>query len=332
MPQSETNGTLDVTQAYKTVEARLTQAIAQQHTNTPESSPTPQEATVQQTATSETLQTPNPKPSKETPSATPKTAPACDQAAAAYPKIDITVNDDTEMTPGQEFTKVWRIVNVGTCTWTPDYQVVFFSGEQMDAPSKIPLGETVAPNQSVDIRVDMIAPNEPGTYQGNWKLQNTNGDLFGIGPHGESPFWVRIVVVNDNSPTPTATFTPAPTPEVLVNRTITLNAGDSVDLDTSILNNEDADIAYQVTEDETPLHQLAPIGATSFGIFRTEQPNFSSCQTTATSNTLLDIAQIPLGTYLCYKTGLSLPGWLRLDAFDAENNTITIEFTTWVIP
>jgi len=54
------------------------------------------------------------------------------------------------------------------------------------------LNAEVLPGQSIDVSVEFIAPSEPGTYQSNWMLQSQNGDLFGLGPNGDAPFWVRI--------------------------------------------------------------------------------------------------------------------------------------------
>ncbi len=52
---------------------------------------------------------------------------------------------------------------------------------------------TVAPGQKIDIAVDLIAPNEPGEYRGNFKLRNSSGTLFGAGSQGKA-FWLEIVV------------------------------------------------------------------------------------------------------------------------------------------
>ncbi|HPK27164.1 MAG TPA: NBR1-Ig-like domain-containing protein, partial [Anaerolineaceae bacterium] len=76
------------------------------------------------------------------------------------------------------------------------------------------------PGQSIDVSVEFIAPFESGTYQSNWMLQSQAGELFGLGPNGDAPFWVRIQVVGLETPTqtPTSTLsgsetaTPTPTP------------------------------------------------------------------------------------------------------------------------
>jgi len=115
---------------------------------------------------------------------------------------DITVPDDTSLQLGTTFVKMWRLQNIGTCTWTPDYQVVFISGDGLGAPGSAPLsGNSVPPNGTVDVSLSMTAPNTPGTYQGFYKLRSPDGTLFGVEPAGANPFWVMINAVDNNAPT-----------------------------------------------------------------------------------------------------------------------------------
>ncbi len=107
---------------------------------------------------------------------------------------DVTVPDDTQMTAGTTFTKVWRLKNIGSCTWTPAYAVVFVSGDAMGG-NTTPLPRNVPPGDSVDVGVNMTAPASAGTYKGNWMLRDQN-TRFGIGANGSSPFWVQIKVIS----------------------------------------------------------------------------------------------------------------------------------------
>src|SRR5512145_1793119 len=50
---------------------------------------------------------------------------------------DVTVPDGTRFDPGATFKKTWRLKNIGTCTWTTSYSLVFDSGEKMGAASSI---------------------------------------------------------------------------------------------------------------------------------------------------------------------------------------------------
>jgi hypothetical protein len=108
---------------------------------------------------------------------------------------DVTIADNTEFAPGVKFTKTWRLRNNGTCTWTTGYSVVFVSGDAMSAPSTVALPHNVAPGDTVDVSVPMVAPDKAGTYRGNWMLRNASGALFGLGTDGSKPFWAQIKVV-----------------------------------------------------------------------------------------------------------------------------------------
>ncbi len=109
---------------------------------------------------------------------------------------DVTVPDNTQMSPGQSFTKIWRMCNSGSCTWTTSYQLVFWSGAQMGAPNAVSIATTTPPNSTVDISVPMIAPATAGTYTGYWRMRNASGQVF------TSDIWVKIVVT-----VPTCCFT-----------------------------------------------------------------------------------------------------------------------------
>jgi hypothetical protein len=110
----------------------------------------------------------------------------------------VTVKDGTIYSPGQEFTKTWRLKNIGTCNWTVDYDLVFASGDRMEASKTITLDGKVKPGQSLDISAVLTAPAQPGDYTGRWMLRNADGKLFGIGDKQDKPFWVRIKVVRPN--------------------------------------------------------------------------------------------------------------------------------------
>jgi len=100
---------------------------------------------------------------------------------------DLTVPDDTKVTAGAKFDKAWTFKNVGHCTWTSDFKIVFDDGDQMSGPNFKEIGVEVAPNGEVEVLVVMYAPASAGTYRGNWVLQSADGIDIG-------PVWVQIVV------------------------------------------------------------------------------------------------------------------------------------------
>ncbi|HSM24488.1 MAG TPA: NBR1-Ig-like domain-containing protein [Anaerolineaceae bacterium] len=106
---------------------------------------------------------------------------------------DISIPDNTTMSPGSPFTKTWRIQNDGTCTWTTGYSVVFDSGDEMSAPTAVALNNEVPPGQAIDISVNLRAPSSSDTYRSNFKLKNASGEIFGVG-NFDDPFWVIIKV------------------------------------------------------------------------------------------------------------------------------------------
>lgn len=107
---------------------------------------------------------------------------------------DVTIPDNTVLQPGTAFKKTWRLRNDGTGTWTPDFKLVFVSGDSMNGPASKTIDETVAPGETIDISVDLTAPSIPKTYKGNWMLQTATGTNFGIGPTSSAAFTVVIVV------------------------------------------------------------------------------------------------------------------------------------------
>jgi hypothetical protein len=107
---------------------------------------------------------------------------------------DITVPDETVIEAGETFTKTWELLNNGSCTWGSGYSLVFTAGEQMGSPDTQPLGQTVEPNETIELSVTLVAPTEPGNYRGEWKLRSANGVLFGIGVEADDPFWIQITV------------------------------------------------------------------------------------------------------------------------------------------
>jgi len=115
---------------------------------------------------------------------------------------DVTVPDNSVFAPGSSFTKVWRLRNAGTCTWTTTYRVVLVSGDLMRGQNLMPLPNEVAPGQTIDLAMNFTAPLIQGSYRGNWQIRNERGEVFGTTSTANRPFWVSIVV---NTPALTGT-------------------------------------------------------------------------------------------------------------------------------
>jgi oligopeptide transport system substrate-binding protein len=140
--------------------------------------------------------TPTPQPTRtrrptSTPRPTPTPAPTRCLPGATFVE-DVTIPDGTQFQPGAGFTKTWRLRSSGCAPWPEGVQWAFVSGEPLGAPGSVPAPAT-EPGQTVDISVEMVAPNAPGTYKSYWQLQTADGT-----PIGDDAY-VMIVV-------------PAPTP------------------------------------------------------------------------------------------------------------------------
>lgn len=64
----------------------------------------------------------------------------------------------------------------------------------MNGPSIASLPGNVNPGETIDLAVNLTAPEKNGHYRGYWKLRNANGVLFGIGEQANKSFWVDIQV------------------------------------------------------------------------------------------------------------------------------------------
>lgn len=117
--------------------------------------------------------------------------PNCTDSAAFV--ADVTVPDGTTFGPGESFTKTWRIENTGTCAWTDQYQLVFASGDQLGATETVSLPLT-KPNVSLDLSINLIAPDTDGSYRGNFELHDSNGTAVPI--DNGVMLWVEISVGN----------------------------------------------------------------------------------------------------------------------------------------
>ena len=124
---------------------------------------------------------------------TPTPSGSCNQAAF----IDETIPDGSQFPPGTSFTKTWTLRNAGSCTWNADYDVVFSSGNRMNAPEVLPLAkESVPPGSSVTISIPFTSPLEGGSYRADFKLRNADGVLFSFKDPSQT-FWVEIQVMTD---------------------------------------------------------------------------------------------------------------------------------------
>jgi hypothetical protein len=178
------------TQAAQTVAAELTR-VALLAPPSPIVTPEPT-STFTPSPTNTTIQTPS------------NTPIPCNLATWDAATIDVTIPDYTVLSPNQVFNKIWRIRNVGSCSWNSSYLLIFDHGDGMGVSSGYTQQLTagvVNPGQTVDLSVNLKAPASAGTYKGYWRLRDPGGVIFGITPAAGT--FVVIIKVN-----PTITLNP----------------------------------------------------------------------------------------------------------------------------
>lgn len=324
---------LNPTQSFETAVARVTQIYLETASAG---------GTITASDTPEPEVTPSETPAEGTPSATPapptarptNTPVPCDKAAPGNP-IDVTIPDDTVMAPETAFTKTWRLINSGTCTWTNQYAVVWVSGAQIGNQDVVFLNGSVAPGQQVDISVPMTAPEDTGTFQSNWKLRNAAGVMFGIGDEGDSVFWARIKVVTATAtptatPTATATvpaITATATPSVFATNTVNMVPSDTLDLDNVVVNGGGTDLNYSI--DASSNHLLSPVNGARIGVFGASKPGLQNCLAASLGSAPLAIESVGVGTFLCYQTDSGRFGWLQIGSFNPSDGALSVTALTW---
>lgn len=119
---------------------------------------------------------------------------------------DVTVPDNTVMTPAQVFTKTWQVQNTGLCAWRAGFQLILIGGDAMGGSPYV-LPATVNPGAKVELSIKMVAPtNQTGIVQGTWRMSDQNASQFG------DALTVVIVVGRNGTSAPPPTIGATATP------------------------------------------------------------------------------------------------------------------------
>jgi len=100
---------------------------------------------------------------------------------------DVTIPDGTIVSPGVQFTKIWRMRNEGNSSWPDNTRLIFVSGDRISTVESVTV-HNVPITSEIEIAVDMIAPSAPGRYVSYWRLVTPEGNRFG------QKVWVDITV------------------------------------------------------------------------------------------------------------------------------------------
>lgn len=152
----------------------------------------------------ELLPTPTPAPTS-----TAGPPPACLDGLQliGHPNLDPDLDNPPVKLPGEPFTKVWQVKNTGTCTWDTTYRLVFASGNTPGAEmggKPTPLTKEVAPGETTEVSVDLVAPITSGVYLAWWQMENGNASAFGE----RLPVAIQVMAAPTVTPAPTQTPSP----------------------------------------------------------------------------------------------------------------------------
>ena len=272
-------------------------------------------------------------PASSTVSSASRSPTPCTDRAAFI--LDVTIRDNALVFPGEAFVKIWRLQNTGTCTWDTSYAITFIGGQRMKGNTRVNLTTMVPPGSTVDLAVDMAAPDQPGSYQGFWKLIGRDGNYFGIGSDAEVAFWVKIIVPALPTPTgvipptltPTASATPKATSEAVAAGFASLSLGMSLDLDTGEidpLSGSDASLL-----EPTPgAPAIVPTGGAKMSRYGPppDPPPPSRCQTLNLTGSPIPLSSLAVHGLVCYRTADGRFGYFRVNNLDGG---LRIEFLTW---
>ncbi len=91
---------------------------------------------------------------------------------------DITVEDNTVISPGASIDKQWLVQNTGTCNWDSTYRLKWIGGDTLGAVEEQSLYPARAGTQAT-LRILFTAPSIEDSYDSAWQAVDPNGNVFG---------------------------------------------------------------------------------------------------------------------------------------------------------
>jgi hypothetical protein len=255
----------------------------------------------------------------------------CESASAGTP-LDVTIPDDTPIAPGQRFVKTWRLVNRGACIWDSTYSVVWVSGDNLAPVTAYALPTRVLPGEAVDISIEMVAPPWQGRYTSYWMLRSPSGKLFGLGPAGNAPFWVRIQVPALDTATllPAPTF--SPTPIAVLEGQITLTISQGLHLSDLTLQQDLSKVDFWVEHSAGGM-VLSPQNEAQWGVLPfAETPTVTRCLELTQETTPIPLQGESFFPSLCVRSADGAVAFFEVIRVDEERGLVDIHYIRWLTP
>ncbi|KAG8193834.1 hypothetical protein JTE90_029567 [Oedothorax gibbosus] len=100
---------------------------------------------------------------------------------------DVTIGEGEAVPPNMRFTKTWKIQNPSEDRWPPGCCLRFTAGDHLGHGDRA-LVDALEPHEMADVSVEMVSPQDPGIYQGQWRMSTATGQFFG------EVIWVIVTV------------------------------------------------------------------------------------------------------------------------------------------
>jgi len=187
---------LEFTEAVKTIYAKITETarVAQPSSTATNAGRTSTNTPIPATGTPTLTITPE---STLTPTVTSTSTPA---PASHCPLAEVTRETIPAGSTFQQdhwLAKQWTVLNAGNCTWTTEYQIVYYDGNRFNQPLVSNFKKEVLPGEVITITFEFAAPMKLGKHQSWWMMRTNTGELFGNGP-GDAPLYIEINVRKAN--------------------------------------------------------------------------------------------------------------------------------------
>lgn len=92
---------------------------------------------------------------------------------------DVTIPDNTQMKPGEVFTKTWLVQNTGGCAWKPGFTFQHVGGDAMRG-NTVTMTDAIQTGSKREISVQLVVPSgQNGLIQSAWRMADESGNFFG---------------------------------------------------------------------------------------------------------------------------------------------------------
>lgn len=100
----------------------------------------------------------------------------------------------TYVNANMSFTEIFSITNVGTATWPADTKIISADDNMFALADGLTIGQVVSNGQSVQLKLQLKAPEAVNNYVVKFLLETPDGKKFGVGPEFNQPFSVILYV------------------------------------------------------------------------------------------------------------------------------------------